>query len=94
MNYDEAKKLAELWSEDISPDQEGWRAVIGVLLRRITILEAHVNNLNEYTHKLQSENSALSLDLGIKNKDFQLPPQPQLKTLAEMTKEIEDKGWW
>jgi hypothetical protein len=42
--------------------------VIAVLLSRTTHLEAHNENLTATVRRLQNENEALSLDLGLKNK--------------------------
>jgi len=99
MNYNEAKKLAEQWTVGIDPASEGWRAVMAFLLQRINALEGHVHAQNEHMSRLSSENEALSLDLGIKEKDFQipdagfrLPDQPQLKTIADIIRECERKG--
>ena len=94
MNYDEAKKLAEAWTTGQDINQDGWRSVIRVLMDRIYCLEAAVDESYKHCSKLRQENEALSLDLGIKNNDFKLPPQPQLKTLADIIKECSDKASW
>ena len=92
MNYNEAKKLAEQWTVGIDPASEGWRAVMAFLLQRINALEGHVHAQNEHMSRLSSENEALSLDLGFREKDFRLPDQPQLKTIADIIRECERKG--
>jgi len=46
--------------------------VIAILLARNTALEANTANLTQAIHRLQRENESLSMDLGIKNKDFVL----------------------
>ena len=70
MNYDEAIKLARNWTMDHDISLDGWRSVIAVMLQRITILETTNKNLHDHCHRLTKENEALSLDLGIKQKDF------------------------
>jgi hypothetical protein len=70
MNYDEAKKLADLWTKNHDPDLDGWRSVIAVLLERVESLEATNASLFSLMKKIQLENDKLSLDLGIKNEDF------------------------
>lgn len=92
MNYEEAIKLARNWTTDHDIGLDGWRSVIAVMLQRITVLETTNKNLHEYCNKLAKENDALSLDLGIKEKDFVLPPQPYLKTVADIIKECEYKA--
>ena len=77
MRYDEAKKLGTEWTKGHDVSLDGWRSVIAVLLTRINELEA--------------ENEALAIDLGIKNNDFKLPPQPQLQTIADIIREVEGK---
>lgn len=68
MNYEEAKKLAQAWTKDHDVELDGWRSVIAVLLSRTTHLEAHNENLTATVRRLQNENEALSLDLGLRNK--------------------------
>jgi hypothetical protein len=92
MRYEEAKTLAESWANGIDPDLGGWRAVIAVLLQRINALEGHVHAQNEHMSRLSSENEALSLDLGLREKDFRLPDQPREKTIADIIRECERKG--
>jgi hypothetical protein len=70
MNYDEAKKLADLWTKNHDPDLDGWRSVIAMLLERVESLEATNAGLFSLMKKIQLENDKLSLDLGIKNEDF------------------------
>lgn len=94
MHYDEAKKLAEAWTTGQDVNQDGWRSVIRVLMDRIYCLEAAIDDSYKNCKRLQMENEALSLDLGIKNNDFQLPPQPQLKTVADIIKDCQDKSSW
>jgi hypothetical protein len=91
MQYKEAKELAENWTlgHDISLD--GWRTVVKVLLDRVSLLEGANQDLNASLHRMQRENEALALDLGIKEQDFRLPPQPQLRTIADIIKEVEGK---
>ena len=91
MNYDEAVKLAKAWTSQNDADNGGWRAVISVLLQRVEMLEAHLASLNKCYERVASENEALSLDLGFREKCFELPPQPQLKTIADIIKECERK---
>lgn len=91
MNYQEAKTLAEAWTKDHDTELEGWRSVIAVLLQRINTVESANKELNGALAKMQLENESLSLDLGIKDQDFRLPPQPQLKTIADIIKECEGK---
>lgn len=92
MNYLEAKRLATEWTTGHDTTLGGWRSVVAVLLQRVTILETTNQNLHEHIAKLQSENEALSLDLGIKDNDFRLPDQPQLKTLADIIREATDRN--
>lgn len=94
MNYDEAKKLAEAWTKGHDINQEGWRSVIRVLMDHIYTMEADLKSAYSNCQRLRSENESLSLDLGIKNDDFKLPPQPQLKTVADIIKECDDKASW
>lgn len=94
MHYDEAKKLAEAWTTDQDTNQDGWRSVIRVLMDRIYCLEAAIDDSYKNCRRLQAENEALSLDLGIKNNDFKLPEQPQLKTVADIIKDCQDKSSW
>ena len=91
MNYEEAIKLAKAWTSQNDADNGGWRAVISVLLQRVEMLEAHLTSLNKCYERVASENEALSLDLGFREKCFELPPQPQLKTIADIIKECERK---
>lgn len=70
MNYEEAKKLGKNWTQGHDVSLDGWRSVISVLLERITILETTTKNLHDHLARLQEENAALSLDLGIKDKAF------------------------
>lgn len=93
MNYLEAKELGEAWTKDHDISLDGWRSVIAVLLQRISVLEMSNAELTKALAKIQLENEALSLDLGIKDQDFRLPPQPQLKTIADIIRECEsDRG--
>jgi hypothetical protein len=57
-------------------------------------METDLNSAYKNCQRLRSENESLSLDLGIKNDDFKLPPQPQLKTVADIIKECSDKASW
>lgn len=91
MNYEEAIKLAKAWTSQNDADNGGWRAVISVLLQRVEMLEAHLTSLNKCYERVASENEALSLDLGFREKCFELPPQPQLQTIADIIKECERK---
>ena len=91
MNYDEAVKLAKAWTSQNDADNGGWRAVISVLLQRVEMLEAHLESLNKCYERVRSENEALSLDLGFKEKCFEMPAQPQLRTIADIIKECERK---
>jgi len=68
MNYEEAKKLAQAWTQDHDVELGGWRSVIAVLSLQIKHLEAHNENLTVAVRRLQNENEALSLDLTLKNK--------------------------
>lgn len=72
MTYDEAIKLAHEWTKGHDLSLDGWRSVIAILLARNTALEANTANLTQAIHRLQRENESLSMDLGIKNKDFVL----------------------
>lgn len=85
MNYDEAKKLASAWTTGQDVSQDGWRSVIAVLLDRVNKLEAAVTGLNAHVHRLQSENEALSLDLGLKNDP---------KTIKDIIRETQERGTW
>lgn len=91
MHYKEAKELAENWTMGIDPSLDGWRTVVKVLLDRVTLLEGANQDLTAALHRMQRENEALSLDLGIKSQDFKLPPQPQLQTIADIIKECDGK---
>jgi hypothetical protein len=91
MNYEEAVKLGKAWTKNSDIDGEGWRAVIYLLLQRVEMLEAHVASLNRSYERVSDENEALSLDLGFKEKCFELPPQPQLRTIADIIRECERK---
>lgn len=91
MNYAEAIKLAHEWTKGHDPSLDGWRSVIAVLLQRVTVLETSNKNLHEHCDQLRQEIDRLTLDLGIKNNDFVLPPQPQLRTIADIIKECERK---
>lgn len=92
MNYEEAKRLAHSWSQGVGAEADGWRAVLGVLLQRIESLEQVNVELTRACRRVQSENEALSMDLGIKNQDFRLPDQPQLKTVADIIRECQERG--
>jgi len=94
MGDGEAKKLAEAWTTGQDVNQDGWRSVIRVLMDRIYCLEAAIDDSYKNCKRLQMENEALSLDLGIKNNDFQFPEQPQLKTVADIIKDCQDKSSW
>jgi hypothetical protein len=94
MTYDQAKKLAEAWTKGHDINQEGWRSVIRVLMDHIQHMETDLDSAYKNCQRLRSQNEALSLDLGIKNDDFKLPPQPQLKTVADIIKECSDKASW
>jgi hypothetical protein len=87
MNYQEARKLAEDWTTGIDPSLDGWRTVVKVLLDRVCLLEGANHDLTSALNRLQRENEALALDLGIKEQDFRLPAQPQLKTIADIIDE-------
>ena len=39
MNYQEAKRLAQAWTQGVDVNLEGWRSVMSVLLARIDELE-------------------------------------------------------
>ena len=91
MDYHEAKQLGQSWTTGHDVNLGGWRSVITVLLQRITILETTNKNLHDHCQRLSRENEALSLDLGIKDQDFRLPPQPQLQTIADIIRECEKK---
>lgn len=91
MNYQEAIKLAQAWTKDHDVRLDGWRSVILLLSNRITVLETTNQNLHDHISKLQHQIDALSLDLGIKDQDFRLPDQPQLKTIADIIRETESK---
>lgn len=92
MNYEEAKRLAIEWTKGQDVSQDGWRSVIAVLLDRISKLEGNIVYQHDRMERLTRENDALSLDLGIRDADFRLPDQPQLRTIADIIKECEDKG--
>lgn len=92
MNYDEAIKLARSWTSQKDADNDGWRAVIALLLNRVTVLETTNANLHEHLRRMGEQIDALSLDLGFKEKCFEMPPQPQLKTIADIIKECQSKG--
>ena len=94
MTYDQAKKLAEAWTKGHDINQEGWRSVIRGLMDHIHHMETDLDSAYKNCQRLRSQNEALSLDLGIKNDDFKLPPQPQLKTVADIIKECDDKASW
>jgi hypothetical protein len=94
MDYYEAKKLAEAWTKGHDINQEGWRSVIRVLMDHIQHMETDLSSAYKNCQRLRSENEALSLDLGIKNNDFRLPPQKQLQTVADIIKECDDKASW
>lgn len=70
MTYAEAIQLAESWTRDHDISLDGWRSVITILLRRVKMLEANNISLSSHLEYLRRENERLSLDLGIKNKDF------------------------
>ena len=92
MNYSEAKKLAVEWTHGHDVSLDGWRSVIAVLLQRVNALEGHLHSQNERIARLNQENEALSLDLGIREKDFRITDQPQLQTIADIIRECERKG--
>jgi protoheme ferro-lyase len=92
MNYKEAKELAEAWTKDIDPRMDGWRSAMSLLLLRIHGLEDALDEMRRYSDKLQRENEALALDLGLKDLSYTLPPQPQLKTIADIIRECEGKN--
>jgi hypothetical protein len=94
MTYDQAKKLAEAWTKGHDINQEGWRSVIRVLMDHIQHMETDLDSAYKNCQRLRSQNEALSLDLGIKNKDFTSPSRPQLKTVADIIKECDDKASW
>ena len=94
MTYDQAKKLAEAWTKGHDINHVGWSSVIRVLMDDIHHMETDLNSAYKNCQRLRSENESLSLDLGIKNDDFKLPPQPQLKTVADIIKECSDKASW
>jgi hypothetical protein len=94
LNYDEAKKLAEAWTTGQDISQEGWRSVIRVLMDQIQHMETDLDSAYKNCQRLRNENESLSLDLGIKNNDFKLPPQKQLQTVADIIKECSDKASW
>lgn len=91
MTYEEAVKLGKDWTQGHDISLDGWRSVIAILLQRNRVLEEHMVDLTKAVRRLQSENEALSLDLGFREKCFELPPQPQLKTIADIIKECERK---
>jgi hypothetical protein len=70
MNYQEAKHLAQAWTTDHDINLDGWRSVIAILLQRVNMLEDNNASLTKHLHHLNQENERLSLDLGIKNRDF------------------------
>lgn len=39
MNYQEAKRLAQAWTQGVDVNLEGWRSVMSLLLNRIDELE-------------------------------------------------------
>ena len=92
MNYEEAKRLARDWSQGVEAEADGWRSVLGVLLQRIESLEQVNAELTRACRRVQSENEALSMDLGIKNQDFRLPQQQGLQTIADIIRECEKRG--
>jgi hypothetical protein len=94
MDYYEAKRLAEAWTTGQDVSQDGWRSVIRVLMDHIYAMEADLKSAYGNCQRLRSENESLSLDLGIKNNDFKLPPQKQLQTVADIIKECSDKASW
>lgn len=73
MNYEEAKKLAVAWTNGVNIGDDGWRAVMAVILAKCMGLEAEVSSLRALHYRLKEENERLSLDLGFKNEDFILP---------------------
>jgi len=89
MNYEEASKLAGLWTTDHDISLGGWRSVIKVLHNHNARLEGRIDALTEANRRLRSEVDRLALDLGIVNRDFVLPPQPHLVEVAKMVKEID-----
>lgn len=91
MNYEEAVKLGKAWTKDTDVDGDGWRAVVYLLLQRIEVVEKHLDSLNKCYERVRNENEALSLDLGFKEKCFEMPSQPQLKTIADIIRECERK---
>lgn len=91
MNYEEAKQLAHSWSQGVGAEADGWRAVLGVLLQRVESLEKVNADLTRACRRVQSENEALSVDLGIRNQDFKLPQQQGLQTIADIVRECEKR---
>jgi len=91
MNYEEAKRLAHSWSQGVEAGADGWRSVLGVLLQRIESLEQVNVELTRACRRVQSENEALSMDLGIKNQDFRMPQQKGLQTIADIIRECEKR---
>lgn len=73
MTFDDAKKIAIAWTNGVDVSNEGWRAVMAVLLSKCLGQEEELRSLRGLYHKLQTENEKLSLDLGFKNEDFILP---------------------
>jgi uncharacterized membrane protein YcgQ (UPF0703/DUF1980 family) len=41
MNYQEAKRLAQAWTQGVDVSLEGWRSVMSLLLNRIDELEGN-----------------------------------------------------
>lgn len=92
MTYEEAIKLAHEWTKGQDLNLDGWRSVLAILLQRVQALEASNMDLRKHANDLLRQIDGLSLDLGIKNKDFVFPVQPQLQTIADIIKECEQKS--
>jgi len=72
MNYVEAIRTAKQWTNNINPQDEGWRGVMAMLVQRIKILETTNAGLHDIVKQKMIEIERLSLDLGIKEQDFVL----------------------
>lgn len=90
MNIDEAKKLATAWTIGIAENDGGWMEVLRVMLLHVKCLEAQLGNAHSHNHKLRDEVQRLSLDLGIKNTDFVLPPQQWMEDCAKKLSDINE----
>lgn len=55
MNYQEAKRLAQAWTQGVDVNLEGWRSVMSVLLSQIDTLEKANAELTACLYKITRE---------------------------------------